>query len=524
MLILINYKSKMGPGNKTSIFRFQLTVGANGKIATVTKSMVHTHDSEPVRLLKCPLGKGVLLNNDGTEEAFWLIGVKHAGKKMDRHLIFRGHYYILRTCDVSQDTSQWMCKCRQCRVVIEVRGIFKFITSKGVHTHPEISKREFQEALKGCKVSARSEDVITPFRDQKVPEMDPNMSCLHRKLSVPDVYAKLAMEDESREFIVLKVRENLYKIRYLGYDYKFYLKQPVGSTLWKCLWESIYNCKAVIVVSGDGKNAAYYGLVEHNHSIEPAPIFLCEPKQYLVRNIANDALEQMKLLSRECTYFRSRTLLFRFHVYNLYQIINDETRWLCVRTGSQGQQCSASIIITGPMELFLRKGDHCHLPMSTSEIKSIIKPGFVVELSALKHDESPQRANSTDSGSSNDVLEMLKQQLLAFPVGRGGIWDMKENRNHPFYFVMDQAKKNDTPYKFFYQHYRYAFTSIDEYGTSQWICCKLLETSAREGTCTARVTMEGVFQRVLVRGTHNHGGIPESMVEYLCSKTETNLS
>lgn len=505
--------------------KYQVNIGADGKFATFGKNMIHKHEVDPVRLLKCPLGKGLFLHSDGTEEPFWLISALKAGQEYERQLIYRGQRYTLRNIDNLNDTSTWQCRTKKCRVTIEIRGVFKFVSqSKETHSHPEVSNQEVLEALRACKVNPKADDVITAFLEKKAPDWQSKASNLLAKLALPEIYTKLACEDPDRTFDVFKIRDNLFKIRYIGYYYKYSQRVVDGSTLWKCIWESVHNCMAMVVLSADGLQAAYYGLVEHSHPVKTADIFDCELKVHSVRNITSDVKERMQLLSRECFYFQSRSLLYHENVFNLYQIINSsETRWSCVKLGPKGQPCPALLIINGQLESFLRKGEHCHLPMSKSEIKSIIKPGNVLDLSALKHGEQLSRndaAVNSSSEASGSLLSMLKQQLFTFPAGRGSIWDRNENKNFPFYFLTDNARKQDNPYKFFYQQYRYSFASIDAYGTSQWICCKLLETDTRQGTCTAHLTIEGVFQRVTAKGKHNHEGLPDSMVEYLCSKND----
>lgn len=493
--------------------RFEIVISANGKMATVSNTKNHTHDKNLTPLLNCPLGKGRVLNSDGTEDTIWLVDKYKTCRHVERHLIYRGHRYGLRGPYEEKDISLWDCRVRHCNTTIKVIGIFEEITVlKGTHNHPEITDQEWRDALKDSKVSMHSQDVITPFRSGKTEAKN--------KTALPKIYAQLSTADQSRDFEVIKLKESVYKIKYQGYDYKLYLKQQDGSTLWKCIWDGLHGCKAVIVVSDNGKTAAYYGLDQHSHPEEPGQIFECDPQQYSVRNIASDAMESITLLARECKYFRSRTIFFRSNLYNLYQIVNDESRWSCIRTDSFGQQCIASLMVTGKMESFLQKGVHCHMPVPKSDIKSIIKPGNILDLSALKQNDHSTTTDTVQPGSSDDVLEILKRQLFTYPMGRGSIWDKSDSRNIPFYFVKDQPKNNETPYKFFFQQYRYAFASIDEYGISQWICCQLLENSALAGTCTARVTIEGVFQRVAVKGYHNHEGISQSLVEYLCSRSE----
>lgn len=486
--------------------RMDIIVSANGKIATVCEGRRHSHSKELGPLFKCPLGKGKILHADGTEDIFWLIEHKRMGRPVERHLIYRGYRYILISCFqyYNKDTSLWACRTSRCNATLEINGIFEKISSlKGTHAHPEICDKEWREALRDSRVSRFSEDVISSFRSGK--------ACENKK-QLPDIYGKLSTVNNFRDFEVIKLKKDIYKIRYDRYDYKLYLKQQDGSTLWKCIWDGIHSCKAVIVVTSDGNSAAYYGIVEHNHPVEPGQILRCEPQQYSVRNIANDAMEGVSLLERECKYFRSRTILYGYHLYNLYQIVNDESSWSCIRTDSNGEPCLASMIVTGRMESFLQKGVHCHQPIPKSDIKSIIKSGNLVDLSALKQTNDSMPADMAEPVMADDVLEILKQQLLSNPTGRGTIWDMTENKNNSFYFVKDQAKKNDMPYKFLYQKYRYAFATIDEYGISQWICCQLLERSTLAGTCTARATIEGVFHRVSIKGFHNHDGIPQSLV------------
>ncbi|XP_062546242.1 uncharacterized protein LOC134212423 [Armigeres subalbatus] len=481
--------------------KFELIVSSNGKMATARGS-AHRHGKEPVPIIQCPLGKGTLLHDDGTEESFWLLDVKRSNSHVVRQLIYQNYSFVLRACfsNGGKDTSLWACKQNQCTVTLDVSGVFETITVlKGTHTHAEITNLELREALKNSKVNKCGADVVTPFRDGKT---DPETSTGLR--TAPKVIAKMSTVNEKRNFILMEVREGVYKIRYRGHDFKFCLNRPDGTTLWKCIWDSIHNCKAVIVITNDGSYADNYGLMEHSHSPNMAMILQCEPKEYSVLNSAQGVLESVKLFARECKYFRSRTILFRCHLYNLYEVVNNESRWSCFRNDSHKQQCPASLIITGKMDSFLQKGIHCHMPLQKQDIKSMIQPGNVVLFSALKQWDSLQTVDTSEMETTDDVLDMLKQQLLKFPVGHGVIWDKTSSKENPFCFVKDLVRSKEVSYKFIYQQCRYAFASIDEYGISQWVCCQVLGNSSLMGACSARVTIEGVFQRVTTRGVHNH--------------------
>ncbi|XP_058815530.1 uncharacterized protein LOC131679027 [Topomyia yanbarensis] len=500
-----------------------VTVSADGKIATFNKSLSHTHGTEPSRLIMCPPGKGSLLKEDGTEENIWLLHFLTAGEEHVRQLVYRGQQYTLCAIYNDKDTSEWVCKSKQCRVAVIVKGIFKHIEHlRGYHIHPELSEQETREILRLCKIRPNSDDVITPFREKNVSEWR-NKSNSIEKLVVPPIYTQLASNDPHRNYEVCNIKGNRYKIQYGGYYYKYYLRSVGRTTLWKCIWETIHNCMAMIVVTSDGKQASIYGEAEHSHSTNFAEIFDYELKQYSVRKITSEVEENIQLLSRECLYFYSRSLLHQNHIYNLRLIVNSETRWACVKLDYQRKQCTAMLILNGNFQSFLLKGEHCHPPMSGSEIKHVIRPGNKLELSALTSDEQVSNEDTEQSlysDASQSLLSMLKQQLLTYPAGRGSIWDKGENKQFSFYFLTDNSNKRENPYKVFYQQYRYSFASIDQHGTSQWICCKLIDTSARLGTCTAHLTIEGIFQRVTAKGSHNHDGIPETMVEYLCSRSE----
>ncbi|XP_055547214.1 uncharacterized protein LOC129731339 [Wyeomyia smithii] len=501
-----------------------VTISADGKIAIFDPKLKHTHGSEIPRLLKCPPGKGCLLKEDGRVESFWLLHGVVNGRDHERHLFYHNNRYILRNFNLDNDTSIWSCRAKGCRMTVEVSGVFKKIYQiQGFHSHPDVSSREIEDALKANKVKSNSEDVITPFRENKAQDWQNKNTKIITKLAIPQIYTILAEEDSDRNFAVCGARGNRYKILYLGYYYKYYLRAPGGFTYWKCIWENIHNCMAMIAISNDGKRATKYGQIEHNHPTKYAPIFDYDLKQYSVRKVPCDTLDHMLLLSRDCIYFRSRSLLYRHNIYNLQLIINDvETRWSCVKVDLQRKQCPAQLIIHGQFETFLQKGEHCHSPFTGKEIKCV-KQGNQLELSALNNDKKLSTENTEDtssSGISENLLSMLKKQLFSYPVGRGIMWDSFEQRHHPFFLLTDNTKTRDNPNKVFYKHYRYSFASIDEYGTSQWICCQLLDTNTIQGTCTAHLIIEGVFQRVSFKGIHNHERIPEPIVEFLCSGAE----
>ncbi|XP_058451416.1 uncharacterized protein LOC131430432 [Malaya genurostris] len=494
------------------------SVSADGKIASLSKNMQHTHGTGTSRLMMCPPGKGFILQKDGTKEPLWLLHFLTAGRSQDRQLIYRGRRYSLNTINNDNDTSEWICRHKSCRSVITVTGIFKLITPlRGVHQHPQITEQEIREALISCKIKKTSEDVITPFREKNVLEWR-NKSNSIDKLTAPQIYTTLASRDADRNYEVFEIRGNRYKILHRGHFYKYYLRETGGSSIWKCVWESIHNCMAIIAVSNDGKTASNYGQVEHTHPFEFADIFTYHLKEYSVRNITGEIYETVQLLSRECLYFFSRAIVHQNHIYNLRLIVNSETRWACHRLDAQRRQCPVVFIVNGHFETFLIKGEHCHTPMSKHELEQIVKPGNILELSALKSDE---QVSNDDTVDSINLLSMLKQQLFTYPAGRGTIWDKGENKYFSFYFVTDNNnKRSENPYKVFYQQYRYSFASINEDGTSQWICCKLINTNTKQGgTCTAHLTIEGLFKRITAKGSHNHDGIPKTMVEYLCSNS-----
>lgn len=496
--------------------KFQITITADGKFASFTKGMIHTHELEPVRLLECPLGKGAILMEDGREEPFWLITELPLGKEHDRQFIYKNYRYLLKNFFSLTDTSEWHCKAKKCRVRAEVRGIFKFVSFSGfTHNHPPLSTREVHDVLKSCKINVESEDVVTPFRESKSKQIQASFRANYqqticKKLAIPGIYSQLAISDSGRNYEVFKIRDNLYKIRYGRYVYKLSLRLVGGATLWKCIWESIHNCTASVTVSANSQSAKLYGHDLHCHPPELAPIFDCELAEHSILNVTSESNELIQLLARECSYFESRSVIFRKHIYNLNQIVNHrESRWSCVRLGSNAQKCPASLIINGKMESFLHKGQHCDPPISENQLEHIILPGNMLDLSVNQDDIEQATSDSmfeeiSDVMSSGNAQTLLKKQLFDYPQGRASIWNRLNNKNEQFHFLKDNIKQGDNAYFVFYQEHRYSFASIDEFGVSQWICSKLLRTNASDNTCLAHLTIEGVFQRITVKGKHNH--------------------
>ncbi|XP_053691761.1 uncharacterized protein LOC128740252 [Sabethes cyaneus] len=495
-----------------------VTVSADGKIATFNSKIKHTHEAKIPRLLKCPPGKGSLLREDGTLESFWLLYSGTMGREFERQLVYRNYRYNLTHLN-NDDTTEWLCRFKACRVTLEVSGVFKLISQiRGFHIHPELSAREIDDAFKDCKFKPNSTDVITPFREDKLQETSTKEST---NLAKPQIYTILAYDDSERDFAVLRAKGNRYKILYQGYYYKYYLRAPGGLTYWKCIWDSIHNCMAMISITNDGKRASIYGQIEHNHQTKYAPIFDYDLKQYSVKNVTCDAVEQIFLLSRDCIYFSSRSLLYCHNIYNLRLVINDvETRWTCVKIDLQRKQCPAQLIIHGQFESFLQKGEHCHSPLTGQEISSV-KQGNRLELSALDSDGPLSAEDNENAINSSNLLSMLKQQLFSYPAGRNSIWDKTEKKHNTFFLLTGNTRTNDYPNVVFYNDYRYAFASIDEYGTSQWICGQLLDTNMMQGTCTAHLTIEGVFQRLTFKGVHNHEKIHRPIAEFLYSSIDT---
>lgn len=505
--------------------RHTITLDANTKFATFPKGMVHPHEPE-TRLLKCPLGRGNFLEDDGTEEAFWLVGESAKNKKDERHLIYQRQRYLLRSINAMSDTSEWVCKVAKCSTRVEIIGIFKFISVPSPdHCHPALPEREVQQILRSNKIGVDARDVITPFRDQAWSEEELNkMGRRRTEYSVPAIYSKLAAEDTERNYEVIKIKENLFKVCLQQYGYKYYLRLDEGATLWKCIWEGLQNCNAMIRISPDTKRAELWGSISHSHPASPAPIFECALVKHSVRSITSTTNEAMELLARECLYFESRSLVYRKHIYNLNQVVNQtETRWSCVKATANGQMCPASLIINGKMDSFLHKGLHCDQALTDSQLRNIILPGNFLDLS-VQQDRLPLSDDSEPDEPSldppPDVLIMLKQQLFKFPLGRATIYDKQENKSIPFYFLKDTTKQDDSAYLLFYQKHRYSFASIDEYGVSQWICSKLLQSDTQGITCTAHITVDGVFQRLVAKGNHNHEGA--AIGEYVF-KPEGNL-
>uniref|UniRef100_A0A1Q3F0L1 ZAD domain-containing protein n=1 Tax=Culex tarsalis TaxID=7177 RepID=A0A1Q3F0L1_CULTA len=507
--------------------KYTITIDANTKFATFPKGMVHPHEPE-TRLLKCPFGRGNFLQDDGTEDPFWLLGESGTNKQNERHLIYQNQRYVLRSINAMNDTSEWECKMAKCNARVEIIGIFKFISlASAEHGHTALSGREVRQALQASRLNVDSKDVVTPFRKQALSEEEfKKLGRRRTEFSAPAVYTKMASEDPDRNYDTFKIKENLFKVRFQQYGYKYYLKLGGGATLWKCIWEGLHNCNAMVQISPDTKRAELWGAIQHNHPATPAPIFDCDLTKYSVRSITSTTDETMELLVRECQYFESRSLVYRKHIYNLNQVVNQtETRWSCVKAGTNGQMCPASLIINGMMESFLHKGLHCDPALSDSQLRNIILPGNILDLSVQQDILSSSDGSEPDEPSQEpppDVLIMLKQQLFNFALGRATIWDKQEGKIMPFYFLKDTAKQDDDgAYLLFYQKHRYSFASIDEYGVSQWICSKLLQPDAQGVTCTAHITVEGVFQRLLAKGSHNHEGA--AMLEHVYKPEEDQM-
>ncbi|XP_039433976.1 uncharacterized protein LOC120416320 [Culex pipiens pallens] len=495
-----------------------ITLDANTKFATFPKGMVHPHEPE-TRLLKCPLGRGNFLQDDGTEDPFWLIGESGLNKQNERHLIYQNQRYVLRSINAMNDTSEWVCNVAKCKSRVEIIGIFKFISlASAEHGHAPLAYREVCQALKSSKIGVDARDLITEFREQTLPEEEfKKLRGRRTEHLAPAIYAKMAVEDSGRNYDILKIKENLFKVCFQQYGYKYYLRLGEGATLWKCIWEGLHNCNAMVQISPDAKRAELWGSIQHTHPAIPAPIFDCDLIKYSVRSITSAAIETIELLSRKCLYFDSRSLVYRKHIYNLNQVVNQtETRWSCVKAGSNGQMCPALLIINGMMESFLHKGLHCDQPLTDSQLRNIILPGNTIDLS-VQQDTLPDSDDSEPDEPTQepppDVLIILKQQLFNFTLGRATIYDKQEGKVMPFYFLKDTTKQDDGAYLLFYQQHRYSFASIDEYGVSQWICSKLLQSDAHGVTCTAHITVEGVFQRLEAKGGHNHEGA--AMMEYV---------
>lgn len=502
-----------------------ITIDANTKFATFPKGMAHPHEPE-TRLLMCPLGRGNFLHDDGTEDPFWLIGESGTKTKSNqRHLIYQNQQYVLRSINAMNDTSEWECKVAKCKSRVEIIGVFKLISlTSAEHSHSAVSDQEVRQAIQSCKMSVMDViDVVTPFREQTLSEKE--FKKLGRKrldYTTPAIYTKMTVEDPNRNYEIFKIKENLFKVLFQQYEYKYYLKLGDGETLWKCIWDVLHNCNAMVQISSDAKQAELWGNIQHSHPTAPAPIFECDLKKHSVRSITSMTDETMELLARECLYFKSRSLVYRKHIYNLNQIVNQtETRWSCVKAGSNGQMCPASLVINGMMESFLSKGLHCDPALTDSQLRNIILPGNLLDLS-VQQDILPCSDNSERDEpcleAPPDVLIMLKQQLFKFTLGRATIWDKQEGKVMPFYFLQDTTKQDDSAYLLFYQNHRYSFASIDEYGVSQWICSKLLQSDAQGTTCTAHITVEGVFQRLMPTGSHKHEGA--AMMEYVCKPAE----
>ncbi|XP_055638029.1 uncharacterized protein LOC129776424 [Toxorhynchites rutilus septentrionalis] len=504
------YMTKINPDGSSQWFcewrklhnckRAFVTLGADTKIATFKKVMTHTHGTEPDPLLNCPSGKGYFTMSDGSEEPFWLVSESRRLFKSTykRYLLYDGHKYLLSFVNTNECETSWTCNTRSCEIEIKVYGIFKSCSLMGTHKHPKLSVLEINRIISANGI--KDNDALLTSARGKTDELQNKFI---RRARVPDIYAKLALEDV-RNFDVFKVRENLFKIRYMNYFYKYFSKAAGGRTVWKCIWESIHNCSAMVIVSEDCRDVTQYELNEHCHSVVPAEIFQYELKHYFVRDFTTEAKDIMQLLSRDCTYFESRSIISQNHAYNLCRIADNlETRWSCVR-----QPCPALLILNG-LYSFFKRGEHSHAPFTRKEEKRLVDQKNKIVLSSLELGEEATGAILDESHP--DTL----RQLLSFPLGRGTIWDSNEHAMVPFFFLIDNTKNDENPHKVLYQQYRYSFASINACGTSQWICCKLLESNTGDNTCTAYLTIEGMFQKLTTKGTHNHAGISESMINFL---------
>ncbi|XP_055593912.1 uncharacterized protein LOC129745098 [Uranotaenia lowii] len=486
--------------------KYSLRVVDEGKRALpAQKSARHTHEVNPFRILKCPLGRGTIPKASGKTEKFWLadtIDGYHTGQPLDRFLFFRGQRFNLSTIDREKDVTCWRCIIKACEACIYVRGIFKDINTINRHNHVVMANKEWNRALRKALGSCET-DIINAFSQQEdAQECASNTKS--NNLSVPDIYKVLYHFDVNRKFDIKTVNGQL-KILFENFSYKYYLKNSDGTCIWKCVFDKLHNCQAMVKVSVDGIRVSRFSTNDHSHSSELSKILTCELKSYYVCNTQNN-LTEFKVFAHQSTYFESRSVLIKRQFYSLCLIPNStESRWLCVKPGTRRKQCGAAISIRGFFESCQMIGEHDHPDLTGKEIESVIKPQNYVDFTTFQQTDQTKNVSeekNQQQSKQQESAESLQQRLFAFTSGLNSIWDPTEGQPISFrYWKEADSTQNKKFPKINYRSYWYQFSETTKNGTSRWTCDGLWD-------CSAYALVEGLFKRITVEGTHVHATLP----------------
>ncbi|XP_058818995.1 uncharacterized protein LOC131681914 [Topomyia yanbarensis] len=467
----------------------------------------HSHPFKLPTVMNCPSGKGMTLF-EGKKVPFWLYARQLSRSFHTRSLFFDGNRYSLQQFRPHGDCSVWYCGRRRkgkCMAVIYVNGVFQRTELKGKHNHETVDVDEVFSLFKKRDIDTESTEVIDAFQETNSMEilencLEASEHCFERianglddkqtvqieldaltKEQNPEIFKIFEQDDPNRKFNVIRTGGK-FKIAQNSYEYRYYGRLKDGSTVWKCIFDSLRHCQILMRVSVDGKEMVHFKIGRHSHGIEPEKIFSVPIGKRMIGE------EPLWLLTRVSLYYESRFIVYRDYVFIL-QDTNKRglVRWCCLKKYA----CRALLITSSDLKMVLLKTDHSHEKPPKEEIAELL--------------EGKQKTESPMENLS------FKQKLLSFPSTKGQIWDEESHEYNPFY-ILTNMFRTKRQYGIIYRGYRYSFGSIDQNETSTWLCTR---NWVKSDCCKATAIVEGMFESVFASVQHNHDVLPESQIQHL---------
>ncbi|XP_062545981.1 uncharacterized protein LOC134212285 [Armigeres subalbatus] len=469
------------------------------RASLVEDSTKHTHPKETAPLMKCPPGKG-FTEFGGCQVPYWFFYEQQPTSKGTRSIILEGHRYSLNVIKINGTVSRWFCIKRgghsKCRCVLDIDGLFESVTVKYMHNHNPISQKDIDVVLNKFGIRDSTE-AIRAFQRQVGPAQKEsvNVSIREQLLSAaksvtkerdPDIFKLLNLEDPEREFECLQAGAKI-KIRKNCFEYRYYGRQEDGSTLWKCVFDSLFHCKQIVKVDENGKTLEAFLGRKHSHKTELVELFRFRLGKRMVGK------EPLWMVPRFNMYYDSRCVVYRDNVYIIMDITrNNVVRWQCLRKHS----CRAILITKGDFAEISLRNDHTH-ENTPQRI-----------LSKLIEGHEPTTEPKTDL--------TFKQRLLSYPSTVRQIWNETTQQNETFYFLKTPKTGERVGCGLVFQKYRYVLTSVDQNETSHWRCMK---NSIKGDKCKAFAIIEGLYGSICILEEHNHEAMLDSEFDLMIKKS-----
>ncbi|EDS30539.1 conserved hypothetical protein [Culex quinquefasciatus] len=463
----------------------------------------HNHSARLDKLMECPAGKGKMPFNK-LEMDFWFYYGDSKQYQNTRTIFLDGFKYYLSRLLIGSAGSKWNCselRQHRCKATLLIDGIFERAELKGKHTHKAMLQRKIEWALISSGIDLESSEAITTFRrdnpsvtgiaeDREVANQKNLLSLMRSatKEKQPEIFRVLGgEEDPERNFQVTRTGAK-FKLCKDGYEHRYYGRLEGGVTVWKCIMDSLNHCQVVVKLGADAKRLEPFNRKRHSHGTEPMEVLSYPIGQRMVGG------EPVWLLSRVSLYYESRFVCFRGFLF-IMQEINRKglIRWCCLRKHS----CRTLLITKGNFDEMVQKGEHSHEKLSDDELGKLIEG---------KPSATPQPTENLS----------FRQKLLSYPCTKGSIWDEDRVQFETFYVLSDVNKAVHTGYGFVFRGHRYAFGSLDQNESSQWIC--LWQETSR-GSCKAKALVEGQFQSVRISCSHNHDDMTESELQHMLKRS-----